>query len=186
MRKEKLITGGYYHIYNRGVNFENIFFQEQNWYFFLDRLKRYFTPNKVEILAYCLMPNHYHLLVQVKTDDIGIQVVHPFAISYTKAINKQQERVGPLFQGPYQVRSVNNPNDLIHLSSYIHNNPVAAGFVQAPEEWEFSSYLEYIGERRGSLPKVEVVLTRFKNRLAYADFVKEGLDKRLPLTLLID
>jgi REP element-mobilizing transposase RayT len=101
MRKTPLLAEHYYHVYNRGVNFEKIFFVQENWEYFLRRLRRYFDPSDVELVAYCLMPNHYHMLVYLKANDFGRKVMHPFSISYTKAINKQQGRVGPLFQSPF-------------------------------------------------------------------------------------
>ena len=93
-------------MYNRGVNRGPIFFHPENWLFFLRRLRQYFVPAKVEMLAYTLMPNHYHLLVRIKSGDFGREIMHPFTISYTMAINKQMYRVGPLFQGPYQARCI--------------------------------------------------------------------------------
>ena len=105
MRKEKLQSGEIYHIYNRGVNRDNIFFSPDNWVFFLRRWQKICTTHQGETLAYCLMPNHYHLLVRVFVDDFGLRVMQPFTVSYTKAVNKQEGRVGPLFQGPFQAKA---------------------------------------------------------------------------------
>jgi len=88
--------GEYYHLYNRGVNRERIFFEPENYLFFLSRLREHLLP-VLEVVAYCLMPTHYHLLVYLKIDDLSKQIMQPFGLSYTKAINKQQGRVGPLF-----------------------------------------------------------------------------------------
>ena len=133
-RKEKPTINRYYHIYNRGVNYQNIFFTQENWLFFLRRLRHYCTPDKAQIIAYCLMPNHYHLLVFILTETFGADVMQPLMVSYTKAINKQEGRVGPLFQGPYRAKLVASERHLMHLTRYIHLNPVAAGFVAAPED----------------------------------------------------
>ena len=97
-RRIELVAGQAYHVYNRGVNCQPIFFCEENWGFFLRRLRRYFVPEQVEILTYCLMPNHYHLLVRLNGDGFSKRVMQPFGVSYTKAVNKQQGRVGPLFK----------------------------------------------------------------------------------------
>jgi len=134
MRKTKLVSDHYYHLYNRGVNRGRIFFRPENWSFFLQRWRHYCWPELAEVVAYCLMPTHYHFLVYLQTDQFAQQVMHPFAISYTKAVNKDQNRIGPLFQGPFQAKLVDNDAALIHLTRYIHLNPVTAGHVQAPAD----------------------------------------------------
>ena len=143
----------FYHIYNRGVNREKIFFNEENNLFFTRNIERYLTP-VLDIIAYCLMPTHYHLLVCVR--DIADQgycqttkAIQRFSISYTKAINKRYDRVGPLFQGPYQVKLINGIDHSRRIIPYIHENPVHAGFVNNPIDWKFSSarIYERIGDR---------------------------------------
>jgi putative transposase len=96
-RKVEFRTGQTYHLYNRGVNRQPIFFCAENWVYFIKRLRHYFQPELVDILAYCLMPTHYHLMIHLKTDDLSARVMQPLGVSYTKAINRQQGRVGPLF-----------------------------------------------------------------------------------------
>jgi len=165
-------SGHCYHLYNRGVNRGPIFFRDENWGFFIQRLRHYFTPRHVDILAYCLMPNHYHLLVYLKTDDLSQRVMQPLSVSYTKAINKQQRRVGPLFQGPFQAVWVDRDAYLTHLSRYIHWNPVAAGLVKRPADWTFSSYRDYVGLRAGTLPVTDLILSQFPSSYAYQMFVE--------------
>ena len=134
------------------------------------------------------MPNHYHLLVYPLTDDFGNHVMQPFSVSYTKAINKRRKRTGPLFQGPYQGRLVDKDRYLLHLSRYIHLNPVSAGLVNQPEEWEFSSYRDYIGIRRAGITRPEIIIGYFKDLSGYVDFVlsesEAGVD--LPVNLRFD
>ena len=175
MRKTPLIDGHYYHVYNRGVNFERIFFEQENWEYFLRRLRRYFDPTEVELIAYCLMPNHYHLLVYLKSDNFGTKIMQPFIVSYTKAINKQQGRVGPLFQGPFQAKQVDKDAYLLHLTSYLHLNPVAASLVINPVEWEYSSYRDYIGLRNSSIVHANIIMEQFTTPEYYADFVCSDL-----------
>lgn len=174
MTKTTYIPGHYYHIYNRGVNRQPIFFAKHNWGFFIQRLRDYFTEETAIIIAYCLMPNHYHLLVQVLCDDFGLTVMQPFSTSYTKAINNEQNRVGSLFQGRHKGVHVDNDGYLLHLSRYIHRNPVTAKFVTNPADWHFSSYRDYIGLRQGKLPKPEIILSQFISTAEYAAYVEAG------------
>ena len=180
-RKVEFRADHCYHLYNRGVNRGPIVFCDENWGFFIRRLRRYFTPDHAEILAYCLMPNHYHLLVYLKTDDLGQRVMQPLSVSYTKAINKQQRRVGPLFQGPFHAAWVDRDAYLTHLSRYIHWNPVAAGLVKRPADWAFSSYRDYVGLRAGTLPVTDLVLSQFPSRDAYQKFVEEYDDENVTI-----
>ena len=176
-RKITFRAGQVYHIFNRGVNRQPIFFCPENWGFMVRLLRRYFRPDLIDIIAYCLMPNHYHLLVCLKVDNLSRRVMQPFGVSYTKAVNKQQGRVGPVFQGPFQAVQVDGNEQLVHLSRYIHLNPVCAGLVAAPEAWAFSSYRDYVGLRQGTLPRPDDVLALFPSREAYRTFVETDQDQ---------
>jgi REP element-mobilizing transposase RayT len=170
-RKVELRAGCYYHLYNRGANRQPIFLCEENWGFFIRQLRDYFRPELVDVLAYCLMPNHYHLLVHAKTDLLSKEVMQPFSVSYVKALNKQQQRSGPLFEGPFQARLVERDEYLRHLSRYIHLNPVIAGLAKEPEGWPYSSYRDYVGLRQGTLPRPAFILSQFPSPAAYREFV---------------
>ena len=169
-RNTDLCAGEYYHLYNRGHNRERICFERENYAFFLRRLRKYVVPI-ADVVAYCLMPTHYHLLVLLKEADLSHRM-QLLSISYTKAMNKRYDRVGSLFQGAFQAKHVDENNYLVHLSRYIHLNPVLGGLVERPEDWEFSSYREYIGMRDGTLPQPEIVLTQFPSAEAYREFVE--------------
>lgn len=95
-----------------------------------------------------------------------------FGTSYTKAVNKRFDRVGPLFQGRFQAINVDRDEYLAHLSRYIHLNPVVAGIVSQPLHWEFSSYPEYMACREGTLVSRDSILTHFETAEAYRRFVE--------------
>ncbi len=177
MRRKVEFKAGYcYHIYNRGVARQAIFFNDNNWRFFIERLREHFTSDLIDIIAYCLMPNHYHLLIHLLCDDLSSRIMQPFTVSYTKAINAQQRRVGPLFQGRFKATLVDTDEYLLHLSRYIHLNPVHAGLVARPEDWAFSSYRDYVGLRAGTLVKPGLALGQFPSQQAYAQFVADYVD----------
>jgi len=169
-RNVELCAGECYHLYNRGNNRERIFYERENYGFFLRPLRKHLVPI-LDVVAYCLMPTHYHLLILLKEADLSHRM-QLFSISYTKAMNKRYDRVGSLFQGAFQAKHVDGNNYLVHLSRYIHLNPAMAGLVERPEDWEFSSYREYIGLRDGTLPQPEIVLSQFPSREAYRNFVE--------------
>jgi REP element-mobilizing transposase RayT len=122
-RLEKFVIGQYYHIYNRGNNRQNIFFERENYLHFLRLIGYYFNPQKIRLLAYCLMPNHYHLLVQCNTEKLS-DIMKSLSLAYTKAINKRFNRVGSLFQGRFQAILVDKQEYLTHLVRYIHNGEI--------------------------------------------------------------
>ncbi|HUG71111.1 MAG TPA: transposase [Pirellulaceae bacterium] len=184
--------GEFYHVYNRGANRGPIFFQPDHYLFFLRRLRQKLVGEKynaedsksvgpaaevsdtsphVTVVAYCLMPNHYHLLLRVESNHFS-ERMQAFGTSYSKAINKQIGRSGTLFEGRFQAKHVDQESYLLHLSRYIHLNPVAARLVRQPAEWEFSSYREYLAIRAGTLPCPQIVLGEFSSREHYRRFVE--------------
>jgi putative transposase len=177
-RQVILQTGNYYHVYNRGNNRQLIFFERDNYIYFLRQLRNHLIENGVDLIAYCLMPNHYHLLVYLKTDRFS-QLMQAFTLSYVKAINKRYQRVGSLFQGRFEAIQVDRDEYLLHLTRYIHLNPVRANIVEKAENWEFSSYQEYIDMRRRSLSKIDEVRSHFNSVDDYRYFLEDLTSERL-------
>jgi putative transposase len=195
-RSVPFLPDHYYHFYNRGINREAIFFERENYLFFLRGLKKY-LGQYLEILAYCLMPNHYHILVRVRSwisqaitcqkseveEDFGCfknldvsRAMQKFLISYTKAINKRYGRVGPLFQGQFQAKLIESDAHLLQVCAYIHANPVKAGLVLRPEEWEFSNYLEWMNLRNGSLFNPKFVDELFGSCKEYRNYLMDTIE----------
>ena len=193
----------YYHFYNRGNNRQEVFFERDNYLYFLGGLKKYLREY-VEILVYCLLPTHYHILVRVKRQNSKSQpgtaetsevlktsevsgkeasrkvshAMQKFGISYTKAINKRFERVGALFQGQFQAKPIQHYSHLLNLCVYIHANPVKDGLVLTPEDWEFSNYLEWMDLRAGTLVNREFIVENFGTPEEYKAFVMEYIKTR--------
>ncbi len=133
------------------------------------------------------MPTHYHLLILLNEADLSHKM-QLFSISYTKAMNKRFDRVGSLFQGAFRAKHVSENKYLLHLSRYIHLNPVAASLVEQAKDWEFSSYREYVGLRAGTLPQPETVLSQFPPPEGYREFVESYVprEREIIADLLFD
>lgn len=133
-RQIQFIRGGHYHIYNRGANRQPIFQSDDNYLYLLRLLKRIAHECGVSILAYALLPNHYHWLVRQDSEIPAGSVPSRVFNSYTQAYNLAHNRSGVLFEGRYQLIHVESDEYLRQLCRYIHCNPVRHGLVSLPEE----------------------------------------------------
>jgi len=176
MRKITILPNHIYHIYNRGINRQNIFYQEDDYLLFISRIRDYFKNDHASLLCYCLMPNHYHLLIQVHCENFGNKVMMPFITSYMKVINHRENRVGTLFQGPYQALPIETDASLMQISRYIHLNPVKANLVDKAENWKYSSYSDYIGLVNSNSLNKKQIMDLFTDVNAYKKFVEENVD----------
>ena len=170
-------NGFYYHIYNRGNNSQKIFFRENDYIIFLQKIRKELKPI-CEIIAYCLMPNHFHLMV--KTSEMSIKPVNvknphlqilsrkigTIQSSYSQKINIREKRTGSLFQQKTKAKLLHEitfgvtqkPEYAKVCFAYIHNNPKKAKLVETNEEWRYSSFLDYSGLRNGTLCNKKLAL----------------------------
>jgi len=183
-REVKFFNDCHYHIYNRGVNRSNIFFENRNYYFFLDKVKKYLL-HCTDIIAYCLMPNHFHLLLLVQKEEKIVTALKNFFLSYSKSLNKEMGRSGPLFEGRFRSKLVPDDDYLLHLTRYIHLNPVRANLVNKPEEWKFSSYQDYLSPNKITFANKNIILKQVED---YQQFVKNNqkFDKEKLANLLFE
>ena len=181
-RTVQFAQGTYYHLYNRGVDHRPIFLEPKNYIFLLQKLKRYTRELEITVIAYCLMPNHYHLLVrQDGKHPAGLLPQRVFN-SYTKAFNRMYNRTGTLFEGRYQLRVVDDESYFLDLCRYIHGNPVKDGLVATLDDWPYSNYHEWIGTRHGGLVDRALVHLYFPDGASYAEFVQAYLEEKFPGT----
>jgi putative transposase len=174
-RTDDFMAGGIYHIYNRGVNHVPIFANEGNYIYLLRKVKGLARNTRVTVLAYCLMPNHYHFVLRQDGDVSLSRLVQRLFGAYTQAFNRQQSRSGPLFEGRFRHVHVNRDEYVIHLCRYVHLNPVQAGLVARPEQWIYSNYLEWIGQRPGTLVDTDFIRQYFATPEAYVSFVENRI-----------
>lgn len=132
----------------------------------------------VEIICFCLMPNHFHFLLRQKIEN-GISIFAAnFTNSYTKYFNAKQERVGPLFQGLFKAVHIDSDEQLMHVSRYIHLNPVSSFLIEADEleSYQWSSYPEYMDKSPNNIISKEIILDMFGSKEKYRQFVLDQVD----------
>lgn len=134
-QKRIFVEGGVYHIYNRGNHRSQIFFSPEDNLHFLVRLYEYAKRENIEILAYCLMSNHFHLLLKQNGENSIIRLMRSLSVSYAKYHNWQYEQVGHIYQGRYGSRFIRDDADLANVARYIHRNPSSSGAI---EEYRWS------------------------------------------------
>lgn len=211
---KEYIEGGFYHVYNRGVEKRVIFQDPQDYKVFLSYLKCYLEPpqkiifreitikgqnfkrpertlnnffEKLDLLAFCLMPNHFHFIVRQTQQKSMEYFMRSLLTRYTTYFNKRYRRVGHLFQGTYKAALIDREEYLLHLSRYIHLNPVKETPLHMEEKHKtllnsFSSYKDFVGKQRIAWVKPEVVLSYFDTNKpqgtgSYKAFVEDYLQE---------
>lgn len=206
------VENGFYHVYNRGVEKRVIFEDEQDYTVFLYLLKFFLSPftnnlmhpfleipnivirprplenlvEKVELHAYCLMPNHFHLIIKQITIDGMCSLMKKVCTCYSMYFNKRYIRVGHLFQGVYKANLVDKDEYIIHLSRYVHLNPLElTGFN--PVSYPYSSYQYYLGNKYADWLKTEFILSYFSKdikqaRVIYRNFIEKSEEKSFFIT----
>ena len=196
--RKTYIENGYYHIYNRGVEKRNIFLDEQDYKVFLSYLKFYLEPpnlqgqalkvapsrqlknyaDQITLLAYCLMPNHFHLFVKQTAFNTINRFIHSILIKYSLYINKKYHRIGPLFQGRYKAVLIATEPQFLYLTKYIHRNPLDLPPTSPGlEGYPYSSYPNYLHHIHQIWLKPQEILSYFSRTnpsLAYKSFVEDG------------
>ena len=205
-RKTPFVNNEIYHVVNRGVAQKPIFLNKRNYQRFLGILNFYrFNPslrfsyfyrlsgkekqdfignlkkNKepvIEILTFCLMPNHFHILLR-QFQDKGIQIfMRNLQNSYARYFNNKHNRIGPLFQSPFKAIRIEDEEQLLHVSRYIHLNPSSSYLIEIDklENYPWSSLSEYLGQRTPELTSPKLVLSFFESNEKYKEFVFNQAD----------
>jgi len=191
-----LVNGQFYHIYNRGVEKRRVYEDRRCYRRFLQAIRYYqlegpkpkfsnsfnnktFKPDLskkiVDVICYCLMPNHFHFLLKQLKDGGISEFISKLINSYTKFYNLKYNRVGPLFQGQFKAVLIESDEQLLHVSRYIHLNPIASFLVKDLNQHEWSSYQEYIEGVNGLCQKEEI-LNFYKDPQKYQKFVLDQVD----------
>ena len=172
------LPGHYYHIYNRGARRLTIFREEANYLFVIGRMKKYCTRFSLTPIAYCLMPNHYHFLVRQDAHiPAGLLAQYTFN-SYSKAYNRRYQNSGTLFEGRFKAVPVEEDRYLRHLCLYIHASPVKDRITRQVDLWPYANYLEWTGQRNGTMVDHDFVQAYFGGGAAYVDAMIDFIRRR--------
>lgn len=177
--------GAVYHIISRGIEGKEILSSDIEKKRLLKILSEAKAVYKIELYLYCLMKNHYHIVIETLLGNIS-QVMHWINGTYTNWYNNRHQRKGHLFQGRYKGIVVDKDEYLLELSRYIHLNPVKAGIVKLPEGYQWSSYRAYLESEDSKLVKIDFILNQMGRDAASArkhhrDFVMAGIEEDVDL-----
>ena len=187
--RENSLTG-IYHVMLRGINRQEIFHDRDDYWKFIKILYQQVNPKdmtgqplppRCDFYAYCLMPNHVHLLVKAGNELLG-NLIKSIGIAYAAYYNKRYVRVGHLFQDRFRSEPVNDINYFITLIRYVHQNPVAGGLTKCVADYPWSSWLEYLSPERCQMPvcTTSAVIKRFS-----LDELKELVDEPLAKSAVV-
>ena len=165
--------GSSFHIFNRGCNKNKIFFDDDNYIFLLNKIKHFSSEFNISVIAYCLMPNHYHIILKQNSNKPINRCIQYIFNSYVKAINKRYKRSGTLFQGKFKSVEIYDDKSILNVCRYIHRNPIDDKLVDNIEDWEFSNYLDWIGKRNNGLVDKDFINKYFPVPELYSKFVLE-------------
>lgn len=175
-----------YHVYNRGVDKMNIFREEADYTFFLHLLKRYLSPSQyadklgrlapnyadaVHLIAFCLMPNHFHLLVFLKEKEGLEHLMRSTMTAYSRYFNTKYERLGPLFQSRFLASRVSSDAYYWHISRYIHLNPM--DIAEDWQDYEYSSIGYYLDAKQADWVHPEYIIGGQGGIQGYRAFVSD-------------
>lgn len=205
IRVAPLINNEFYHIFNRGVDKKDIFIQPRDYsrfiktffyYQFFGPKPKFSTFQKfkmntfkpvsdkkfLNILCYCLMPNHFHFLVR-QIEDGGItKFMQQIQNSYGKYINTKYGRIGPLFQGRFKAIRIESDEQLLHVSRYIHLNPIVSGLTKRLESYGWTSYREYTAS--DIICNTTEILNFFSDKQKYIEFINDQIEYGKVLDLI--
>ncbi len=171
--KEEFVEGATFHIYNHSVNEIDLFNDNSDYIYFLDKFKKKYAPNDMDIYAYCLMPNHFHFCIRQMSDRPIYEMFNSFILSYSLHYNAKYKRKGALFASKLQHKRINDERYFVDICPYIHLNPKRAGLVEQIEDWEFSNYPEWIGKRNGLLFSDKLLIEIFENSEEYIKYINK-------------
>lgn len=193
LRKTILATGETYHIFNHSAGRIPIFRGQRECSMFLEAIKFYLQPNPptkfsiyrtskerfpiklnpvlVKISCFCIMPNHFHLILRQEIDNGIRKFIQRVSNSFAHYFSIKNKQRGHIFEGNFKAVRVETDEQLLHLSRYIHLNPVTSYLVNDPEDYHYSSYKIYLGKESSEIIDPSPILNHFSSKDKYKEFV---------------
>jgi len=167
----------YFHVYNRAVGNDKLFFKVENYQYFLSRVK-FYLANFIDVYAFCLLPNHFHFLIRINEEDPNLvsKQFRRLFVSYAMAVNTQEKRKGNLFIKNFKRRWITDERYLLSVIRYIHLNPVHHKLTKDYRNYKYSSYKSLLSNKP-TIIKRKDVLDWFGNRERFEEFHEEGKEK---------
>src|SRR5438445_780871 len=167
-------AGVLYHVMARGNNGQKIFLKRSDYKAFLEALSTVRRRYPFYLYAYVLMSNHFHLLLEV-VDVPTARIMQSLLTGYVRRFNAINQHKGHLFQGRYRAIVCDRDSYLLELVRYIHLNPVRAGLVKRPGDWQWSGHGEYLGRDQRKLIDPGPVMAELRSKARYEAFIREGI-----------
>lgn len=170
------VPGGLFHVMARGNDRAEIFRDEIDYVTFLQRLAAVVAVCGWNVHGYCLLPNHYHLLIETPQPNLG-QGMLKLNGAYARRFNGRHRRVGHVFQGPYRSLPLLRDSHLLELCRYIALNPVRAGLCKEPDQWPWCSYAALVGRAEAStFLRLDLIHELFDGPNGFATFTQPGIN----------
>ncbi|HOL36027.1 MAG TPA: transposase [bacterium] len=199
-RELEIVCGNCYHVFNIAVNGARVFQQPSHYERFIRLIQYYrkdmfwkytrfeslksYSPEVVlsqtnaeklvDIIAYCIMPNHFHIILKQVSDGGVAKFMAKITHSYAKFFNRRKKKIGPVWAGRYRCSKIETKNEFLCISRHLHMEPVFVGLVKTPGQWQYSSFNEYINRKTGDKMKICTFDGYIDiNSKEYAKFVKD-------------
>ncbi len=173
VKATEFLPGNFYHIYNHAAQNLLLFRDGEDYSKCLSLMHKYLHSPDFSMVAFCLMPNHYHIFIRQNGECPIYLIMNKIWFSYSKYYNAKYGGKGSIFAGKTQHKLVDKDIYLLRLSAYIHQNPVSAGIVNTPEEWEWSNYHEWVGLRDSQLCDYSICREYYTDETHYKELMEE-------------
>lgn len=178
LTNKETYPGAYYYLYNRGNRQQEIFIEDSDYLDYLNRIRKSKDKYEISVICYCLMPNYFHFLLRQDADMPISKFMASVHTGYSMYFNKKYNKIGHLFQGKYKQKHIDTDEYILATSSYIHTNPYVSGLVGKLENYQWSSYSDYIEKRQGTLCDKKIVMKNCDTK-KYKQLVEEEAEERL-------
>ena len=206
-KRIKLFQGGFFHIFNKSIANYHIYREDSANCRFLENLEYYNNPDNIisysllirykkvfkpkgllsfdknnicKVIAYSLLPDHYHLVIKVLKEQIS-SYISKVENSFTRYFNEANNRKGPLWQSRFKAVLIKSNEQLLHVVRYVHLNPTTSFLVKKPKDWQFSSYREYLGNKKFLKEINEISIRSISN---FKKFTESNIDYQRKLKLI--